>query len=146
MIIYTVDTSPTMRYRPKEVARQLHCTDKERGPVQLQDTRGPVGRRRPGTQQLRRARKEREASCASATFPSDTSSLSDHHHLPDLPEPTAPGGGSGSGGGGDERVELRGHGAQADQRQPLLRRQLHQPQPAQPHRRVSTLIKPKHAN
>jgi len=61
----------------------------------------------------------------------------------DLPEPTAPGGGGTvGGGGGDERVELRSHGTQADQRQPLLRRQLHQPQPAQPHHRVSALINP----
>ena len=60
----------------------------------------------------------------------------------DLPDPTAPGGGGTGSGGGDERVELRSHGAQADQRQSLLRRQLHQPQPAQPHHRVSALINP----
>lgn len=69
-----------------------------------------------------------------------------HHLLPSLTfysiepfSPTDPGGGGseGSEGGGDERLELRRHGAQADQRQPLLRWQLHQPQPTQPHHRVS---------
>lgn len=43
------------------------------------------------------------------------------------------------GGGGDERVELRGDGSQADQRHPLVRRQLHQPPRAQPHHRVMLL-------
>jgi hypothetical protein len=37
-------------------------------------------------------------------------------------------------------VELRRHGAQAHQRQPLLRRQLYQPQPAQPYYRVNPLL------
>lgn len=40
--------------------------------------------------------------------------------------------------GGDEGVELRGDGAQAHGRLPLLRRQLHRAQPTQPHHRVST--------
>lgn len=53
-----------------------------------------------------------------------------------FPHPSVGGGG----GGGDERVELRRDGAQAHQRHPLLRWQLHRPQPAQPHRRVRNLF------
>lgn len=41
-------------------------------------------------------------------------------------------GGGGSGGWGDEAVELRGDGAQADGRRPLLRRQLHRARSPRP--------------